>query len=87
MTPADLKLSRDFLLRALSRYTRGMSEDMLATLCASAGMEFDAGGPDSLEAALRYLEDKGFIARVQAAHTPSHSQWRITSAGDDYLRG
>lgn len=86
MTSADLKLSRDFLLRALARFPRGMSEESLSVVCNGAGMEFEAKGPDSMEAALIYLADKGFIARVQAAHTPSHSHWRITGAGDDYLR-
>lgn len=85
MTPADIQLVRDFVLRALRRYPRGADADLLRTACRAVGVEIEADGPDGIHAQIQYLADQGFIAPVPQPHTPSHKVWRITAAGDDCL--
>lgn len=83
----DLQQIRDFVLRALARYPRGVSAELLRTACSAAGMRLEQDGPDGLDAQLLYLEKSGLAQRLAKRHTSQLEMWGLTAAGDDYVRG
>lgn len=87
--PSDLETlaTRDFILRALRRYPRGVPAATLHAALTMIGVELPPLGPDGLDAQLLYLLDKGLVKREAAAHTGSVELWRLAADGDDYLRG
>ena len=87
MTAIEIKALRDFILRALRRYPRGVAAETLQAAIVMTGIELDAVGPDGLEGQLLYLEDAGLVKRHSAEHTKSVSLWTLSANGDDYLVG
>ncbi|NJL18800.1 MAG: hypothetical protein HC901_00285 [Bdellovibrionaceae bacterium] len=86
MSDTELQTLRDFILRAASRFPRGITTTTLAISVAAAGFELPDSGPDALPAQLRYLAGKKLIEPATKAHTPSLETWLLTADGDDYLR-
>ena len=87
MNATETKALRDFILRALRRYPRGVAADTLRAAVVMTGIELEACGPDGLEGQLAYLEDVGLVKRHLTQHTRSMPLWTLSAAGDDYLVG
>lgn len=60
----------------------GLSNGVLRQMLAAEGLEAEAA---ELEAELRYLEDKGLIARRTKTLSPELAIWDITAAGRDFF--
>ena len=83
MTPEANHATRQFILRSLQRYPRGVSADMLRTLCRSAGIELPLMGEGSIDAHLLYLQSGGLITLRDHAHTAALELWVLTARGTD----
>jgi DNA-binding HxlR family transcriptional regulator len=86
MDDLELQTLRDSILEAAQKMPRGISTAMLARLLKAMTFDLPETGPDSLDAQLCYLKDKGLIKNPTKAHTPSAELWQLTAEGDDHLR-
>lgn len=86
MSSSEIQAVRDLILRALRRYPRGVSAEVLQALLTSTGMAMPCRGEDSMDEQLLYLEEAGLARRLPKRHTASLELWRLTVDGDDYLR-
>ncbi len=86
MTPATRENFREALLlvleeRASDRF--GLGVTAIRTFLAQHG--FRQAPPEEINAELRYLADKQFVAIVGKAISPENTCWRITAEGRDHV--
>jgi hypothetical protein len=86
MNDLELQSVRDFILCAVAKFPRGATVFTIEVSVASAGFELDKRGANSLDAQLEYLVGAKLLECPDKTHTPSLRMFKLTSAGDDYLR-